>query len=53
MKIESVTADQIREIISNSLDRDTTLEDNKLKYLIELPLTEEEHDTFMNFINNK
>jgi hypothetical protein len=51
MNNNSVTADQIKEIITNCLDRETT--SDNVKFLVELPMTKEEYETFMNFIDNK
>ena len=48
-----MTIDEIRDLINKSLDRDTTVEDINVKYLIELPLTNEEYKLLKDFLNNK
>ena len=48
-----MTIDEIRDLINKSIKRDKTGEDDNVKYLIELPLTNEEYKLLKDFLNKK
>jgi hypothetical protein len=54
MKTDKINEQRFIKIIKQAFDRHLDATDNpEIKYLIELPMTREEYDMFMNIIHSK